>query len=99
MIIGCISYTVTKNQLDENAKEHLLVISKDGGRKISYFMDTRYQDMELLCKADVFKGNDTDAMQKYITEVMVFHPYYGAVSFIDLNGTIIACTKEELIGA
>lgn len=61
-------------------------------------MSSRYQDIKLLSRADVFEGNDTDAKQKYIEEAVEAYPYYDAISVIDLNGTIIACTREELVG-
>jgi len=98
IIIGSTSFVVTKNQLEENAEEYLLVLARDCGRKISYYVDSRYQDIKLLSKADVFQGTDTDAMQKYVTAVKEVYPYYVAVSIIDQNGTITACTNEELVG-
>ena len=96
---GSISFTLTKNQLEENTKAHLSDLARDCGRKISYYVSSRYQDIKILAQAEVFKGNDTSAKQSYIDEVIAVYPYYKAISALDPNGTIIACTRRELIGA
>jgi len=98
IIGGIISFYITKNQLQENTKAHLSDLARDCGRKISYYVSSRYQDIRLLSHADVFEGNDTDKKQKYIEEVIETYPFYVAISVIDLNGTIIACTRKELVG-
>jgi PAS domain-containing protein len=95
---GGISYYVTKSQLQENTKAHLSDRARDCGRKISYYVGSRYQDIKLLSLADVLEGNDTDAKRRYIEEVLKAYPFYEAISVIDLKGTIIACTRKELIG-
>ena len=98
IIGGSISFYITKNQLEENTKTHLSDLARDCGRKISYYVSSRYQDIKLLSQADVFEGNDTDTKQKYIEEVIESYPFYNAISVIDLNGIIIACTRKELVG-
>jgi signal transduction histidine kinase len=98
VIGGSISFYITKNKLEENTKAHLSDLARDCGRKISHYVSSRYQDIRLLSQADVFQGNDTDAKQEYIERVTESYPFYDAISVIDLNGTIIACTHKELIG-
>ncbi len=98
VISGVISFVITKKQLEENTKRHLTHHARDCGRKISYYVNARYQDIRLLSKADVFEGNDRETKQRYINDAIEIYPYYKAVTVIDLNGTIIACTREELVG-
>ncbi len=97
IIGGSISFYITKNQLEENTKTHLSDLARDCGRKISYYVSSRYQDIKLLSQVDVFEGNDTDAKQKYIEEVIESYPFYDAITVIDKNGIIIACTRKELV--
>ena len=95
---GSISFHITKSQLEENTKAHLSDLARNCGRKISYYVSSHYQDIKLLSLADVFEGNDTDKKQEYIEEVIEAYPFFDAISVIDLNGTIIACTRKELVG-
>jgi len=95
---GGISFYVTKDQLQENTKAHLSDRARDCGRKISYYVSSRYRDINLLSLGDVLEGTDTDAKQQYIEEVKDAYPFYEAISVIDQNGTIIACTRKELVG-
>ena len=98
IIGGIISFTITKNQLQENTKARLSYLARDCGRKISFYVNSRYQDIRLLSHADVFEGNDTDAKQRYIEDVIEAYPFYEAISVIDRDGIIIACTRKELVG-
>ena len=98
VIGGTISYIITRNKLKENARIHLTDLTMDCGRKISYYISARYQDIKLLSRSDVFKSKDTNAKQKYIEEIMESCPGYKAISVIDLDGKIIACTRKELVG-
>ncbi|GAH94913.1 unnamed protein product, partial [marine sediment metagenome] len=68
IIGGVVSFTVTRKQLEEQAKTHLSDLAWDCGRKISYYLSEHYHDIRLLSYTDVFKGSDPAAMQKYITE-------------------------------
>jgi sensor histidine kinase YesM len=98
VIGGTISYIITRNILKENARIHLTYLTMDCGRKISYYISARYQDIKLLSRSDVFKSKDTNAKQKYIEEIMEAYPGYKAISVIDLDGKIISCTLKELVG-
>ncbi len=98
LIGGIISFTITKNQLEESTKVHLSDLARDCGRKISYYISPHYQSTKLLSQADVFKGSDTYAKQKYIEDAIEAYPFYDAITVIDLDGTITACTRKELIG-
>ena len=64
VIGGTISYIITRNKLKENARIHLADITMDCGRKISYYISARYQDIKLFSRSDVFKSKDTNAKQK-----------------------------------
>jgi len=98
IIGGIISFTITKNQLQQNTKARLSYLARDCGRKISYYVNSRYQDIKILSHVAVFDGNDTDTKQKYMEEVIEAYPFYEAISVIDSNGTIIACTQKQLVG-
>ncbi len=98
IIGGIISFTITKNQLQENTKARLSYLARDCGRKISFYVNSRYQDIRLLAHAAVFEGNDTDAKQRYVEDVIEAYPFYEAISVIDRDGIIIACTRKELVG-
>ncbi|RLB30049.1 MAG: hypothetical protein DRG87_05940 [Deltaproteobacteria bacterium] len=95
---GSIAFTISRNQLEENTKAHLSDLARDCGRKISYYVSSRYQDIKILSQAEVLKGNNREAMQAYIEEVDAAYPYYKAISVLDPNGAIIACTRRELVG-
>jgi len=98
IIGGSISFYITKSQLEKNTKAYLSDLARDCGRKISYYVSSRYQDIKLLSHVPAIKGNDTDAKQGYIDDVIEAYPFYDAISVIDLNGTIIACTRKEFVG-
>ncbi len=95
---GSICFISTKRQLKNNTKAHLSDLVRDCGRKISYYVSSRYQDIKLLSQADVFKVDDTNAKQRYIEAAIEAYPFYDAISVIDPNGTIIACTRKDLVG-
>ena len=98
IIGGGISFYITKNQLEENTKAHLSDLARDCGRKISYYVNARYQDIKLLSQSDVFKNTDPQQKQKYIVEALKSYPFYAVITVIDTNGDIIACTRKEYIG-
>ena len=98
VIGGSISFYITKSQLEKNTKAYLSDLARDCGRKISYYVSSRYQDIKLLSHVPAIKGNDTDAKQGYIDDVIEAYPFYEAISVINQNGTIIACTRKELVG-
>ena len=98
IIGGSISFYITKSQLEKNTKAYLSDLARDCGRKISYYVSSRYQDIKLLSHVPAIKGNDTDAKQRYIDDVIEAYPFYEAISVIDQNGTIIACTRKEFVG-
>ena len=98
MIGGGISFYITKNQLEENTKAHLSDLARDCGRKISYYVSSRYHDIKLFSQSYVFKSTDTQQKQKYIEEALTSYPFYDVITVIDKNGNIIACTQKEYIG-
>ncbi len=63
IIGGSISFFVAKKQLKENVKMHLSDLARDCGRKISYYVNARYQDIRLHTKADVFRGQNNEKKQ------------------------------------
>jgi len=98
IIGGTISFYITKKQCKENTKAHLSDLARDCGRKISYYVNSRYHDIKLLSQSYVFKNTDTQQKQKYIEEALKSYPFYDAITVIDTNGNIIACTRKEYIG-
>jgi len=98
IIGGTISFYITKDKSEENTKAHLGDLTRDCGRKISYYVNSRYQDIKLLSQSYVFKNTDTKQKQKYIGEALKFYPFYDAITVIDTDGDIIACTRKEYIG-
>lgn len=76
LIGGMLSYGVSRNRCEEKSRQHLSDLARDCGKKISYYMDSRYQDIRMLSLADVFKGKDRRAMQSYIEEVHAATPFY-----------------------
>ena len=99
IIGGVISFAVAKKQLEEHTEAHLSDLARNSGENISFYVSEYYQDIKMLSQADVFRGSDPGAMQKYLVEkVMQAYSFYEVISVIDPNGTIVACTREELIG-
>ncbi|MBE9574228.1 MAG: HAMP domain-containing protein [Proteobacteria bacterium] len=98
VIGGGVSFYITKNKLEQTTKANLSSLARDCGRKISYYVSSRYQDIKLLSHADVFKGNDRAAKQQYVEKAFKAYPFYAAISVIDLKGAIIACTQKDLVG-
>ncbi|MBW2333816.1 MAG: cache domain-containing protein, partial [Deltaproteobacteria bacterium] len=97
IIGGGISFYITKNQLEENTKAHLSDLASDCGRKISYYVNSRYHDIKLFSQSYVFKSTDTQQKQKYIEEALTSYPFYDVITIIDKKGNIIACTQKEYI--
>jgi signal transduction histidine kinase len=95
---GTISFYITKNQCEKNTKAHLSDLARDCGRKISYYVNSRYHDIKLLAQSYVLKGTDTQQKQKYIEEVLTSYPFYDAIAVTDKKGILTACTRKELIG-
>jgi len=98
LIGGMISFHITKNKCEENTKAHLSDLARDCGKKIVYYVSSRYQDIRILSKAEVLRGRNRQAMQTYIDEVHAAYPFYKAIAALDPDGTIIACTLRELVG-
>jgi signal transduction histidine kinase/HAMP domain-containing protein len=98
VIGGAVSFFISRNQLQEKTKAHLSDLARDCGKKIDYYVSSRYQDIKLFSLAGVLKGDDTDAKQRFIEEAVQTYPFYTAISLLDVDGTIVACTREELIG-
>ena len=98
LIGGGLCFRVSKKQLEKSAEAYLSELARDCGRKISYYVNSRYEGIKLLSQADVFVDNDTDAKQEYIEKAIKAYPFFDAISVIDLNGTIMACTRKELVG-
>jgi signal transduction histidine kinase len=98
LIGGIISFHITKNQCEENTKAHLSDLARDCGKKISYYVSSRYQDIRILSQAGVLRGKNRQAVQTYIDEVHASYPFYKGIAVLDPEGTIIACTLREPIG-
>jgi len=98
LIAGIISYSVTRNRCEEQSREHLSDLARDCGKKIAYYMSSRYQDIRILSLADVFRDKDRRAMQSYIEEVHATSPFYRAIAVLDSEGTIIASVPREFAG-
>ena len=98
VIGGGVSFYITRNELEQTTKANLSSLARDCGRKISYYVSSRYQDIKLLSQADVFKGNNTAAKQRYIEKALRAYPFYAAISVVDSKGTIIACTEKDAVG-
>jgi signal transduction histidine kinase len=98
IIGGIISFYITKDKSEEDIKAHLGDLTRDCGRKISYYVNSRYHDIKLLSQSDVFKNTDTQQKQKYIEEALKSYPFYDVIIVIDIDGKIIACTRKEYIG-
>jgi signal transduction histidine kinase len=98
LIGGIISFHITKKQCEENTKAHLSDLARDCGKKISYYVSSRYQDIRILSQAGVLRSTNRQAVQSYIDEVHAAYPFYRAIALLDPEGTIIACTIRELVG-
>jgi len=98
VIGGAISFFISRSQLEDKTKAHLSDLARDCGKKIDYYVSSRYQDIKLFSLAGVFKGNDTGGKQRFIEEALHTYPFYTAISVLDLDGTIVACTRKDLIG-
>ncbi|MCD4796511.1 MAG: HAMP domain-containing protein, partial [Candidatus Cloacimonetes bacterium] len=98
IILGIISYSISKKHLKETITFSLSNLTQDCGRKISYYVNSNYQNINILSQADVFESNNNQAKQNYIEEVIGSFPDYLAITVIDLDGKIIACTRKDLIG-
>ena len=70
LIIGIISNIISKNSLEEAIIKHLNDLSRDCGRKISFFIDARYSDIAFFSQAHVFKTGNIKAQQAIIDEVV-----------------------------
>lgn len=97
-ISGVFSFLVSRSELEKKTKAHLSDLARDCGKKITYYINSRYEDIKLFSLAAVFKGDDNNAKQKFIEDAVHIYPYYDAISLLDSNGKIIACTRKELIG-
>jgi hypothetical protein len=69
LIGGMISFHITKHKCEENTTAHLSDLARDCGKKISYYVSSRYQDIGILSKAEVLRGRNRQAVQAYIDEV------------------------------
>ncbi|MCK4542238.1 MAG: PAS domain S-box protein [Spirochaetales bacterium] len=98
LIGGSVNYAITRNQLETSTKRHLQDLARDCGRKISLYMSTQYDVTRLVSHSDILIDGNREAMQKYIESVKESYPGFAAVSVIDPDGIIIACTQAELIG-
>jgi len=98
LIISVISYIISKNSLEEEVIRHLNDLSRDCGRKISFFIDARYSDIVLLQHAYEFKTGNIKVQQTIIDEIINEYPYYDVIHLIDKDGIIIASSERSAIG-
>ncbi len=98
LVVGIISFYVTRTQCEEKTRAHLSDLARDCGKKISYYVSSRYHDIRILSQTEVLRGKDRQAVQAYIDEVLAAYPFYQAIAVLDPDGIIIACTLKELIG-
>ncbi|KKL24372.1 hypothetical protein LCGC14_2415970, partial [marine sediment metagenome] len=97
VIVGSIAFLITIHQLEQSTQAHLSDLARDCGWEISDYVGEVYQDIKRNSKPDIFR-RDSEAIQKHIVDLLEAHYYYDAISVIDVKGTIIASTREELIG-
>jgi len=76
IIDGTISFYITKNQCEKNTEAHLSDLARDCGKKISYYVSSRYQDIRILSQAGVLRDKNPQAIQGYIDEVYKVYPFY-----------------------
>ena len=98
LIIGIISNIISKNSLEEAIIKHLNDLSRDCGRKISFFIDARYSDIAYFSQAHVFKTGNIKAQQAIIDETIKECQYYDVIHLIDKDGEIIASSERSAIG-
>ncbi|HEC60650.1 MAG TPA: HAMP domain-containing protein [bacterium] len=97
VIVGSIAFLITKRQLERSTQAHLSDLARNCGWEISYYIGEVYQDIKRIRESDIV-SRDSEAIQKLTIDLREAHYYYDAISVIDLKGTIIASTREELIG-
>lgn len=98
LLISSVSYRLSRNALEVSALSHLSDLARDAGRKISYYVDSRYQDLKGLSQADVFESGDLKKIQQFIREIIQSSSHYEAIFFLDGEGSIVACSNEAIIG-
>jgi len=96
---GAFSFFVSRSQLEEKTKAHLSDLARDCAKKITYYVSSRYQDIKLLSLAGDLRGNDSALKQTFIEEALHAYPFYVAIAVLNPDGTIVASTRKDLIGA
>ena len=97
VIVGSTAFLITIRQLERSTQAHLSHLARDYGWEISYYVSEVYQDIKRHSKPDIFRL-DSEAIQKHTVDLLDAHHYYDSILVIDVKGTIIACTREELVG-
>ncbi len=65
------------------------------GANIDQFFNERYHDVRILSQADVLEAENTNAIIKYLTEIIEETPYLDDIDVIDIDGIIIASSGVQ----
>jgi two-component system, sensor histidine kinase and response regulator len=78
--------------------ETLAMVAVGLARQLHQTVVERKNDVRLLAKAPTLLSRDLDQIQRYLTQVAETSQAFEALSFVSVDGTVLASNRFEIIG-
>jgi PAS domain S-box-containing protein len=98
LTIGWIALHYVERTLINMAGESLAVSAADIADKMDLILFEPHRDIQVITKAPIFHGQDTEAMTRYLNHIKQLSPIYHWLAIVDPAGRIIAATDSGSIG-
>jgi diguanylate cyclase (GGDEF)-like protein len=92
--LGWAARTV-QDRLIQSSGHSLVQAATDAASKLSMMIQERYGDIQMLSTAPVARGQNPEALTKYLRELMHTYPAYRWIGVTDSRGRIIATTDTS----
>nr|MBI3613413.1 PAS domain-containing protein [Nitrospirota bacterium] len=99
LFMGGLSLGFIQKRLVANAGETLTLTAEDIAEKLDWFLFERYGDVQVLAQTPVFRGNDPEAMAKYLMAVQQKSTGYVWLAVTDRQGRIVASSESSSVGS
>ncbi len=97
IVMGAMTFSFLHEHLLKKEGETLVVMASNVSQHLEQTIFERKGDIELLTKASVFQQSNTYAMSTYLQVVLQTYQAYMALSYVDVEGTILASTSLDLV--
>ena len=94
LCMGWAARTV-QDRLIQSAGHSLVQATTDAASKLDMMVLERYGDIQLLSTASIARGQDPEALTRYLRELVHTYPTYRWIGVTNSRGKIIATTDTS----